>query len=223
MESLQLERDGLVFHQLMTFAPGPVSVAEELERSPLFDVEPLDGGARAEWIRYTEEDERFFFPLGRIAVHPQGLLLETYSELRMAELRRRVDGLGILRITADQFRLLNAGDAIRRPSGLLQPLEELEERELTRHDVARTYLRMAWPFFARADLSGRCPYQILGTGRGRASLEAVLEKLPVELERWDPRFPVFDPEELRELLMPSERTIPAPSEEPSSAHERERS
>jgi hypothetical protein len=225
IDPLTLDPDGIAFHQLVTFSQEPISLGDALQRSPLFSVEIRKRSARGEWIRYSTEHEASFFPFGRISVHPHGVLLEAFTEERMEDLRRRVNDLGVWKITADQRRVFRADDAIAHPAGLLQPIHELEGRFLARREVAETFLRLAWPFFPREDLDRRAPHAVIGTGRGRAALDEILPKLPSEFRSRFPSLPEFEIDELRAILLPAEapKVEEVPEEKPHPADDRRRS
>ena len=109
---MALERDEIAFHQVLTFAPEPFSLGEALLESPLFHVQIRDRGAQAEWIQFCAEEGPSPFPLGRVTLHEQGILLETFNEDRTGVLRERVNSLGSWQVTLDQVRLFQVQDAI---------------------------------------------------------------------------------------------------------------
>jgi len=224
LDPLRLDPDGLAFHQLLTFSPEPPPLAHDLERSPLFTARRFGEAATADWVRWAAEEERSLFPLGRVTLHSQGVLLETFSEGRLQALRDRVDDLSAWKVSSDQLRVFRTEDVIERPSAILQPLQELAGNLLTPRDVAVLYLQMAWPFFPREDLSGRTPATVIHTGRGRTALKAILPKVPAELAREFPGFPDFSESELRHILLPKEPSgLPeAPEEKPHPADDRRR-
>jgi hypothetical protein len=224
MDPFVLDPEAIAFHQIATFSQGALSLTEALQRSPLFDLRLWDRAAEAEWIQYTADDERSLFPFGRVSVHSQGILLETFNEERMEIFLDRVNNLGSWQVTPDQTRVLRVDDAMQRPSALLQPIPELEGRMLNRHDVAETYLRMAWPFLVREDLGHRAPHAVIQTGRGRAAVDRILAKLPQELRSGIPTFPTFEIEELRKILLPEEVPVRTEisEEKPHPADDRRR-
>lgn len=199
----------VALHQLATFVPDHHGTIEALERSPFFRLRPVEHGAVAEWIRTSAERDPFWFPLGRISIHPSGLLLETFSERRLDLMGSAAFESGLGRVRADQLRVFPVAEALANPRHLSQPLHDLTEEELTSREVAMLYLRMAWPFLPREDLRGRTPESVMHGGRGRAELERVIEALPRELRSEFPSFPVFSGDELLDLLVPEE-PVPAP-------------
>jgi hypothetical protein len=209
-----LRPEDLELHQIVSFTHSPPPLAEHLERSPLFAVRRGARRTVAEWVRWTSEHERSPFPYGRVTVHGDGLLLEAFSDDRIRVLRERVDSLSAWHVTADERRIFQL------PELLDAPIAVFEEDRPPRH-AAELYLRMAWPFLPREDLAGRTPAAVAGTGRGRASLEAILETLHQELRLADRRFPAFSAEELLQLLLPAEPAPrDAPQEKPHSAERR---
>ena len=201
-------------HQVVSLGPSPPTLAEHLERSPLFAVRRGAGATVAEWVRWTQEHERSPFPYGCVTVHGDGVLLEAFSDGRIRALRDRVDALSAWQVAADErriFQVQNLLDASIVVFGDAHP---------SRY-AAALFLRMAWPFLPREELAGRTPASVIGTGRGRASLEPILEKLPRELRLGDPRFPSYSAEELFSLLLPEEPApTDAPEEKPHSAERR---
>lgn len=219
-----LDPAGVAYHQLVSSAPPPDHLAEALERSPLFRIERLEHGARAEWMQATPESDRCLFPLGRVCLHPEGLLLEGFSEERLRRLRACMEEVVAGRMTTDQTRVFRVDAALARPERLHQPLHERGGETLTAREVAVTWLRMAWPFLPREELGGRTPQAALHTGRGRAAVERIVEHLPRELRRAMPAFPAFAVDALREILLPREGVAVDPAvKHPQPAGERRRS
>jgi hypothetical protein len=213
LDPLRLDPEAVAILQSSTFTPDASTLVEPLERSPLFAVARIDRCARGEWIRYSSESDPSLFPLGRVVVHPGGVLLEAFGEERMKALRSRVNDLNAVRVTPDEIRVVPIEEALNRPAVLMQPIHELDERELSGREVAETFLRMGWPFIAREDLGGRAPHVVIRTGRGRRAIAEILEKLPEELRDTYPALPDFDATELRGLLLPQE---PRPIETPET-------
>ena len=95
---------------------------------------------------------------------------------------------------------------------LIQPLHDAGDEPLTAREVAADYLRMAWAWIPREDLGGRAPASVVGTGRGRALLEPLLDTLARALRSEIPTFPAMSSDELHEILLPEARPeAPAPS------------
>jgi hypothetical protein len=208
----------LSFHQVVTFSLSPPPLADHLERSLLFEVRRWQHTAQAEWVRWNAEHERSPFPFGRVTIFAQGVLLEAFSERRMKILRDRVDALGAWQVSADERRIYQLPDVIEEPIVIFQPSREPAGRQYTGRDAAELYLRLAWVFLPREDLAGRTPAAVVTTGRGRASLEAILDRLPAELRATDRNFPDYSVEELRSILLLEELApTDAPEERPHSA------
>jgi hypothetical protein len=208
----------VALHQLATFTPDHRGRIEALARSPFFRLRPVEHGAVAEWVRISAERDPSSFPLGRISVHPSGLLLEAFSERRMDLLGSAVFESGLGRVRADQLRVFPVAEALGNPKHLAQPLHDLTDDELTAREVAVLYLRMAWTYLPREDLRGRTPESVVGSGRGRAELERIVEGLPRELRSEFPSFPAFSGDELLDLLLPEEPApAPVPASRPRSA------
>jgi hypothetical protein len=205
-----LDPSGLTFHQIVSFALDPPPLHDHFDRSPLFEIRRFENAAVAHWVRWTAEHEPSFFPYGRVTLYRHGVLLESFGEGRMRALRDRVDLLSAWQVSCDQLRVFRLPDVLQDPDVLLQPIPEISG-VLTRRGSAEMYLRMAWPFFVREDLSRRTPAAWIVTGRGRTALQEVLEKLPEELRREHGSFPDFSHDELRHILLPEE---PAPSDAP---------
>jgi hypothetical protein len=205
----------VALHQLATFTPDAHGHIEALERSAHFHVRRVGRGAVAEWMRISAERDPSAFPLGRISVHPAGLLLEAFSERRLDWLGSEAAEAGLGRVRADQVRVFPIAEALANPSHLAQPLHELAEEDLTAREVALSYLRMAWVFLARADLRGRTPESVVRGGRGREALEGIVEGLPRELRAEFPSFPAFSADELLAHLLPEE---PVPGPAPARTH-----
>jgi hypothetical protein len=201
-------------HQIVSLGASHPSLAEHFARSTLFAVRRGPHSTVAEWVRWTHEHERSPFPYGRVTVHGDGVLLEAFSDGRIRALRDRVDSLSAWQVAADERRIFQLPDVLDAS------IVVFGEPHPARH-AAALFLRMAWPFLPREDLAGRTPASVVGTGRGRASLEAILERLPRELKLGDPRFPAFSAEELLRLLLPEEPApTNAPEEKPHSAERR---
>lgn len=198
----------VAYHQSLTFSPRP-ELAAALERSPLFAVHRHGAGASCEWVLFSAESDASTLPLGRIRAYRHGVLLEAFSERRLALLRGAVREAGGGDIPADQLRVFRVADALAQPSRLLQPLHDLEGEPLTARELAADYLRMAWAWIPREDLGGRTPAAVLRTGRGRALLEPLLDTLPRALRREIPSFPAMSSDEMQDILLPE--AAPAPS------------
>lgn len=210
--------DDLSFHQVVTFSLSPPPLADHLERSPLFTIRRFPHSSLAEWVRWTPEHDASPFPFGRVTLFDQGVLLEAFSERWMRALRGRVDALSAWKVSADERRIYQLPDVIEEPIVIFQPTREPVGRGYTGRDAATLYLRMAWAFRPREDLRGRTPAAVAATGRGRASLEAILERLREELRSTDHHFPDFSVDELRHILLPEEPApTDAPEEKPHSA------
>lgn len=201
VDPLALDPRFVAVHQLATFVVEPRTVGRALSDSPLFAVETAAPVVRGEWHTLPDGEE-LTFPLGRVTVHPDGLLLEAFSEERIAALRRHIDAFGAQRATPDETRALPLDEAFREPARLLHPLEDAEGAEPSARDLARWFLRAGWPDLPNEHLDGRTPRRLLETGRGVARLESLLAELPDLLKAEWPAFPRFDPEELREILLP---------------------
>ena len=106
------------------------------------------------------------------------------------------------------------------PTRLLQPLHERAGRPLTAREVAGDYLRMAWAWIPRGELGGHTPASVLGTGRGRALLESLLDPLPRTLRAEIPSFPAMSPDELQEHLLPEPQPEATPPARTRSARAR---
>jgi hypothetical protein len=216
-----LEPSHVSLHQLVTFAAAGADLVQALEESPLFHVERLERAARGEWMQLAPENDPSSFPFGRVCLYPHGMLLEAFSGARIDLLRGRLEELGAGRITADEIRVFRIAHALVHPERLHQPLHELVGEELTRREVALSYLRMAWPFLPREDLGGRTPHAALRTGRGRAAVDRILDGLPRELRRDLEPFPAFSADTLRAILLPEEDAlVEAPARERQPAWER---
>jgi hypothetical protein len=209
----------VAYHQLLTFSPRP-EIAAALERSPLFAVRRHVGGATCEWIQFSAESDPSPLPLGRVRVTREGVLVEAFSERRLALLRRAVREAGAGEIPADQLRVFRVADALAEPSRLLQPLHDLAGEPLTVRELAADYLRMAWAWIPRADLDDRTPAALLGTGRGRARLEPLLDTLPRTLRSEIPTFPAMSSDELQDVLLPEASPEPRAPARPRSARNR---
>lgn len=206
-DPLALDAATLSVHQIATFVVAPHSLVEALGASPLFTLVEDSGVARAEWMGFSV-DESLAFPLGRITVHPQGILLDAFSEERVRELTRRVDSLGSWRVTPDETRAIRFEDAVAEPERLMHPLAESEGRNPSARDLGAWYLRAAWPFLPCDGLRGRTPQIAAQTGRGRDAVIKLLADLGLDLREVIPGFPLFDFEEIRDLLFPE--PTPAP-------------
>jgi hypothetical protein len=214
-----LDPSRVAFHQLVAFAPGRIEQAAGLERSPLFRVRRFDRGLVAEWLQHTPESDPSLFPLGRVSVHgEQGVLLEALSDDRLRELHARAEETGLGYVSSDELRVFPVSDVLVHPERLLQPLDDAAGRTLTPRDVAVDFLRMGWAFLPHPDLGGRTPEAVLHTGRGRAALQQVIDRLPRALAQSLPGFPSFSTEDLRTLLLPAEAppTTPAPKAHPAA-------
>jgi hypothetical protein len=199
-----LDPAGVAFHQLVMFSPARPELADALERSPLFLTRRTGATVVAEWIQFCVESDPSPFPLARVCLWNEGVLLESFSERRMDMLRGNLRDLGGGEISADQIRVFRVPDAIANPQGLFQPVHEESGDPLTAKEVAVAYARMAWPFFPHARLGGRTPHAAMKTGRGRAALEEILETLPRTLRDEIPSFPAFAVDDLHEALLPEE-------------------
>jgi hypothetical protein len=200
-----LDPDCVAYHQLLAFSPRP-ELAAALERSALFAVRRDEDGASCEWVQFSAESDHSPLPLGRIRSYRDGVLVEAFSERRLAQLRAAAREAGGGEIPADQLRVFRVADALSRPARLLQPLHDLAGEALTAREVAADYLRMAWAWIPRTELGGRTPAAVLRTGRGRALLEPLLDTLPRTLRREIPTFPAMSSDEVHEILLPE----PAP-------------
>lgn len=210
--------DDLSFHQVVSFSLSPPPLADHLERSPLFELHGFRHSALAEWVRWTPEHELSPFPFGRVTIFGQGVLLEAFSERRMRALCDRVDALSAWQVSADERRIYQLPDVIEEPIVIFQPSPEAAGGPYTGRDAATLYLRLAWAFLPREDLAGRTPAAVVTTGRGRARLEAILDRLPAELRDTDRHFPDFSVADLRHILLPEEfAPTDAPEEKPHSA------
>jgi hypothetical protein len=213
-----LDPAGAAWHQHHTFATEPRTFAERLSASCWFSGGPRHTWGTADWVLAAEDEDPSPFPLGRVTVHPAGILLEAFSEERLSALARRANELGGGRLTADETRTFRLEHVLARPSALLDPLSELSGRAPDARAVARAYLAMAWPFFPREDLDGRAPFRLSATARGRTILARVIPKLPGELAAI-PGFPRFTTRSLRALLLPGTLggVLPAPIVPPARA------
>jgi len=200
----------IAYHQSLTFSPRP-ELVDALERSPLFAVRRHHGGASCEWIQFSTESDPSPLPLARIRAHHDGVLLEAFSERRLALLRAAAREAGGGEIPADQLRVFRVADALADPARLLQPLHELAGEPLTVREVAADYLRMGWAWTPREELGNRTPASVLGTGRGRALLERLLDTLPRALRSEIPTFPAMSSDELQEYLLPETQPAPSPA------------
>lgn len=196
-----LDPECLAFHQLLTFSPARPEIVDALDGSALFAVRRRRKSATCEWIQLSAESDPSRFPLGRLRVFDDGVLLESFSERRLALLRSAAREAGAGEIAADQLRVFRIADALADPSRLLQPLHEIAGEPLTAREVAADYLRMGWAWVAREDLGFRTPAAVLGTGRGRALLEPVLDTLARTLHEEIPSFPAMSSDELRRILL----------------------
>lgn len=212
-DALRLDPDVVAWHQSQSFVTEPETFADRLQASPLFLGEFRRGRGRADWIRLDDEADVLPFPLGRVTVHDEGVLLEAFAEERMTALRARVQDLNAGTFTADETRAFPLRFALQNPGALAQPLEEKRGEALDRRDVARTWLRMAWPFIPRADLGDRPPVSVLGTGRGDEAVAALLPVLAAELAAV-PDFPRLAVEELRAILFAPAEPRPSPARAP---------
>ncbi|HMB71886.1 MAG TPA: hypothetical protein VKU85_21440 [bacterium] len=214
-----LDPAGVAYHQLLAFPARP-ELADALERSPLFGVRRHGNGATCEWLQFSAESDPSPFPLARIRSHREGVLLEAFSERRLSLLRRAAREAGAGEIAADQLRVFRVADALADPARLIQPLHDASGEPLTPREVAADYLRMAWAWIPRDELGNRPPASVVGTGRGRALLEPVLDTLGRALRSEIPTFPAMSSDELHEILLPEARPrTPAPAP-PRSARNR---
>lgn len=211
-DPLALDPDGVAWHQLHTFAAEPRTFLERLAASPLFGGVLRDDWGSVEWIRPVADAERCPFPLGRVTVHPGGILVETFSEERLVALRRHASALGAGPVTADETRAFRLEHLLAHPDSLLEPLHDADAPARTPREIAEHWLRMAWPFFPREDLGGRAPYVVVESARGRAEWELILRGLPAELAAI-PGFPRFTSRALVNLLSPA-RPVAAPVSTP---------
>lgn len=207
-----LDPGDVAWHQSHTFLVEPHTFAERIVESGRFKSEiGREGWGIADWV---PPDDEAPFPLGRVTVHPGGILLEAFSETRLAALRRSATELGGGALTADETRSFAIAAVFANPTVLMQPLHERSERALDAHGIAETWLRFVWPFIARDDLGGRTPHLVRGTARGRAALASVVASLPAELRRI-PGFPSLAESVLHAILLLEDRTA-APGTEPRS-------
>jgi hypothetical protein len=213
VDPLALKRGRIAYHQSYTFQVEHETLSQALGESPLFVVERVDGGTRAQWVRQFAEDDISPFPYGLVSLGPRGALIEAFSDDRLRILRHRVNELGPWELTIDQVRVFAPADAVERPEALLQPLHEEAGLELQRREVAVRYLQLAWAFLPHERLAGRPPQLVVGTGRGRAALEEILDRIPGEIRETIPAFPHFDVDELREILLLAEAADEAAADE----------
>ncbi len=206
-DALRLEPDAVAWHQSQSFVAEPGTFAERLEASPLFRGAFRRGRGRAEWIRLDDEADVLPFPLGLVTVHDDGVLLEAFSEERMAALCARVQDLNAGTFTPDETRAFPVELALANPGALVRPLEEKRGEVTDARAVAEVWLRMAWPFLPHAELGGRLPVSVLATGRGRDAVERLLPALAAELSA-RPGFPRLSPEILRAVLLPGAQGEP---------------
>jgi hypothetical protein len=208
-----LDASGVAWHQSHTFLAEPRTFAERLAESDRFRAALAgDGWGVADWIRPAEEPEPSPFPLGRVTVHPGGVLLEAFSQSRLDALRRRASDLGGGALTADETRAFPIDAVLANPAVLLQPLQDRSERALDARAIAETWLRFVWPFLPRRDLGGRTPHRLAGTSSGRAALETVADAVPSELESI-PGFPRLPVQSIRAILLPPETSAMPPIED----------
>jgi hypothetical protein len=209
VDPLALDPEGVSLHQLATFVAGSDLLAEALAHSPLFTLAREGSVARAEWIA-TAPEEPVPYPLGRVTLHARGILLEGFAESRIAELRRHLDPLGPLRISADETRAFRLEELLREPARAFHPVEEGSPVSPTVRDVARWYLRAGWTYQPCPELDDRPPYVVAQTGRGQKRIAALIDGLAPKLRERYRDFPDFPAEELRALLLP----LPAPAPPP---------
>jgi len=209
VDPLALDSRGVSLHQLATFVIGAGALSEALERSPLFALGKIGDIWVAEWFAMAPE-ETLPYPLGRVTLHPRGILLEGFAESRLEEMTRHLDALGPLRITADETRAFRLEELLAEPERALQSREPVRGGDAGGRALARWYLRAGWTYQPCAELDDRPPYVVAQTGRGRKRIEALLDGLPARLEERYPGFPRFEPDELRRLLIP----LPAPAPSP---------
>jgi len=209
----------VAYHQLLAFSARP-ELVDALDRSPLFTVRRRDQAASCEWIQFSAETDPSPFPLARIRALRDGVLLEAFSERRLALLRSAVREAGAGEIPADQLRVFRIADALADPARLLQPLHDLAGEPLTAREVATDYLRMAWAWIPHENLDGRVPAAMIGTGRGRALLEPLLDTLARTLRSAIPTFPAMSSDELHEILLPEAASAPSPPARTRSARTR---
>ncbi|GJM45610.1 MAG: hypothetical protein DHS20C21_24520 [Gemmatimonadota bacterium] len=210
-----LDAKRATFHQMATFVVWPHSLVAAVAASPLFEIRERDDVVRAEWMA-ASLDEPSAYPLGRITLHSNGVVLDAFSEERIADLQRAVDGLGSWRVTADETRAFSLEDLLANPAAVLHPVEESRGRAPTARDVAVWYLRAGWTFQPNPALNGRAPHIAARTGRGWTQLKGLLPELAARLPEDHSGFPRFDPEELELLLLPG---APAPSPTPDPSRE----
>ncbi len=216
-DALRLDPDVVAWHQSQSFVAEPGGFAERLEASPLFRGAFRRHRGRAEWIRFDDESDALAFPLGLVTVHDDGILLDAFSEERMAALCSRVRELGAGAFTPDETRVFPLGHALANPGALARPLEEKRGEVPDAHAVVEVWLRMAWPFLPRPDLGGRLPVSVMTAGRGREAVEQILPALAAELSA-RPGFPRFSEEVLRAILLgpaPGKPSRPAPARTPA--------
>lgn len=212
-----LDPECVAYHQLLTFSPARPEMADALDRSSLFTVRTAAEGVTCEWTQFSAESDPSPFPLGRLRLYPGGVLLEAFSERRLALLRSAVRDAGAGEVAADQLRVFRVADALLHPSRLLQPLHELAGEPLTVREVAADYLRMAWAWIPCRELGSRTPAAVLRTGRGRTQLEPVLDSLVRTLRGEIPSFPAISSDELHDILLPEPTPESADTERPRSA------
>jgi hypothetical protein len=204
-DPLALDESDVAWHQHCTFLTEPRTFVERLAGDRRFRTElRADGWGAAEWILLTEESDPCAFPLGRVTASPVGILLEAFSEARLAALRRAAGSLSAGALSPDETRAFPLATIRKNPRLLLRPLDATGEA-WDAHDVARTWLRFVWPFVARADLGGRAPHALAATAKGRDTLAGLLEGLPDELARI-PGFPRLTVETLESLILPPKRS-----------------
>ena len=222
-DPLAMDPDAVAWHQLHTFAAESRTFLERLVTSPLFGGVLRHDWGTVEWIRPRPDAELCAFPLGLVTVHAGGLLLEAFSEERLADLRRHASELGAGPVTADETRAFRLEHVLAHPDALFQPLQPTPRAVPSAREIAGRWLTLAWPFLPREDLQGRAPHAVVGRERGRAQLMRVLEGLPAELAGI-PGFPRFTPRALRTLLLPARSgrvappaKLPAPMRSPRRA------
>ncbi|MAF26643.1 MAG: hypothetical protein QF819_04735 [Gemmatimonadota bacterium] len=189
------------FHQAWAATPPGEGLADALCASPLFRAVRIGRGMRAEWIRWSAEEEPARTPLGLVTLWPRGILLDTVSEDRMQVLRRRVESLGSGKTVADATRIVPLAEALRRPGALLHPLEDEGDAYLDAAHFARRFLKEAWVYLPHKDLAGRTPHESAHSVRRRPMLEEAIENLPRDFRAMDCGLPRPDVEEIHRLLL----------------------
>lgn len=216
-DALRLDPDAVAWHQSQSFVAEPGAFADRLQASPLFRGGFRRGRGRAEWIRFDDESDALAFPLGLVTVHDDGILLEAFSEERMAALGARVRELNAGAFTPDETRVFPVEHALANPGALARPLEERRGETPDAHAVVEVWLRLVWPFLPRPDLGGRLPVSVMAAERGRDAVEQLLPALAAELAA-RPGFPRFPEEVLRAVLLapgPGEPSRPSRARTPA--------